>query len=71
MDRVVMDEETGTLREAESLVLAALALPRSTLYADPQRALSIGERERIAHWLARRCDGEPLAIFWANASFGR
>lgn len=69
MDRVVMDEETGTLREAESLVLAALALPRSTLYADPQRALSIGERERIAHWLARRCDGEPLAYLLGEREF--
>ncbi len=69
MDRVVTDAETGALREAESLVLAALALPRSTLYADPQRALSIDERERIAQWLARRCDGEPLAYLLGEREF--
>ncbi|MFM8480894.1 MAG: peptide chain release factor N(5)-glutamine methyltransferase [Gammaproteobacteria bacterium] len=64
-----MDDDTDALREAESLVLAALGLPRSMLYADPQRALSINERERIAGWLARRCDGEPLAYLLGEREF--
>jgi len=64
-----MDDDTDALREAESLVLAALGLPRSMLYADPQHALSINERERIAGWLARRCDGEPLAYLLGEREF--
>jgi release factor glutamine methyltransferase len=48
-------------REAEALVLACLGLPRSLLYADPERPLGAAELDRLGAWLARRCRGEPLA----------
>jgi len=57
------------LREAEALVLAALGLPRSTLYADPERALSVLEQAKISQWLHRRCDGEPLAYLLGEREF--
>lgn len=57
------------LREAEALVLTALGLPRSTLYADPARALSIAERSKIAGWCARRCNGEPFAYLVGEREF--
>lgn len=56
-------------REAEALVLAALGLPRSTLYADPDRALSSAERSKIVEWLERRRDGEPLAYLLGEREF--
>jgi len=56
-------------REAETLVLAALGLPRSLLFTEPQRPLSGAERARLAHWLARRCDGEPLAYLRGEREF--
>ena len=59
----------AALREAEALVLAALGLPRSTLYADPDRALSDEERARIDRWLERRRDGEPLAYLLGEKEF--
>lgn len=60
---------TAALREAEALVLAALGLPRSTLYADPERALSMSEQTKISQWLYRRCDGEPLAYLLGEREF--
>jgi len=67
--RIAIDDDGAALREAEALVLAALALPRSTLYADAQRALSSSERARIAEWVARRRDGEPLAYLLGEREF--
>lgn len=60
---------TPTLREAEALVLAALDLPRSTLYTDPERALSMIEQAKISQWLDRRRDGEPLAYLLGEREF--
>jgi release factor glutamine methyltransferase len=60
---------TAALREAEALVLASLGLPRSTLYADPERALSLIEQAKISHWLHRRRDGEPLAYLLGEREF--
>ena len=67
--RIAIDDDSVALREAEALVLAALVLPRSTLYADAQRALSSSERARIAEWVARRRDGEPLAYLLGEREF--
>ena len=58
-----------TVREAEALVLSRLGLPRSTLYADPDRLLSNTERAHIEEWLARRCRGEPLAYLIGEREF--
>lgn len=56
-------------REAEALVFACLGWPRSALYADPERPLSMPERERLAEWLSRRCAGEPLAYLMGEREF--
>lgn len=56
-------------REAEALVLSCLGLPRSTLYADPDRLLSQDEQARIARWLERRSRGEPLAYLTGEREF--
>lgn len=57
------------LREAEALVLCALELPRSTLYADPDRLLSPSEQQRIEAWVVRRARGEPLAYLSGEREF--
>lgn len=57
------------LREAEALVLCCLGLPRSTVYADPDRLLSTTERANVEDWLARRCRGEPLAYLIGEREF--
>lgn len=57
------------LREAEALVLSRLGLPRSALYADPDRVLSSTERAHVEEWLARRCRGEPLAYLIGEREF--
>lgn len=59
----------SALREAEALVLSALGLPRSALYADPERVLSMAERAKIGSWLARRSAGEPLAYLLGVREF--
>ena len=58
-----------TQREAEALVLACLGLPRSLLYADPERLLGAADLERLGDWLARRCRGEPLAYLLGTREF--
>jgi release factor glutamine methyltransferase len=57
------------VREAQALVLGSLGLPRSTLYADPDRLLTALERAKIEAWLSRRCDGEPLAYLMGEREF--
>lgn len=61
--------DLDVLREAEALVLACLGLPRSTLYADPDRLLSTAEQNKLRQWLVRRCDGEPLAYLIGEREF--
>ncbi|MFZ9667715.1 MAG: peptide chain release factor N(5)-glutamine methyltransferase [Steroidobacteraceae bacterium] len=61
--------DLDVLREAESLVLRALGLPRSTLYADPDRLLSEQERAKVQEWLARRGAGVPLAYLTGGREF--
>ena len=57
------------LREAEALVLACLGLPRSTLYADPDRLLGAAELATLQAWLQRRLRGEPLAYLLGEREF--
>lgn len=61
--------DLDVLREAESLVLRALGLPRSTLYADPDRLLSERERAKVQEWLERRSTGVPLAYLTGGREF--
>ena len=61
--------DLDVLREAETLVLRALDLPRSTLYADPDRLLSEIERTKVQEWLARRSAGVPLAYLSGGREF--
>jgi release factor glutamine methyltransferase len=61
--------DLDVLREAETLVLHALGMPRSTLYADPDRLLSEQERVKVQEWLARRGAGVPLAYLTGGREF--
>jgi release factor glutamine methyltransferase len=56
-------------REAETLVLTCLRLPRSVLITDPARPLDAAEAARLAEWTTRRADGEPLAYLTGEREF--
>jgi release factor glutamine methyltransferase len=56
-------------REAETLVLTCLRLPRSLLITDPTRPLDAAEAARLQEWTARRADGEPLAYLTGEREF--
>jgi len=56
-------------REAETLVLTCLHLPRSVLITDPARPLDAAEAVRLEGWTERRADGEPLAYLTGEREF--
>lgn len=56
-------------REAETLVLTCLHLPRSVLTTDPDRLLHPSELARLEAWTRRRADGEPLAYLTGEREF--
>jgi release factor glutamine methyltransferase len=56
-------------RDAETLVLTCLRLPRTVLITDPDRPLDAAEAARLAEWTARRADGEPLAYLTGEREF--
>lgn len=56
-------------REAETLTLVCLHLPRSVLITDPTRPLDAAEAVRLAEWTKRRADGEPLAYLTGEREF--
>lgn len=56
-------------REAETLTLACLGLPRSALVTAPDRPLTATEAGRHAAWTARRAAGEPLAYLTGHREF--
>lgn len=56
-------------REAETLVLACLGLPRSALITDPDRPLDAGRTARLEEWTRRRADGVPLAYLTGEREF--
>ncbi len=58
-------------REAEWIVGHVLGLSRSGLYADPDRALSAAEAERVEALLVRREAREPLAYVLGEWGFRR
>ncbi|MBU3671459.1 MAG: peptide chain release factor N(5)-glutamine methyltransferase [Sinobacteraceae bacterium] len=61
----------GTLarREAETLICAALELPRSRLITDPDWPVSDALAQRVAQWTQRRATGEPLAYLMGEREF--
>lgn len=56
-------------REAETLVLTCLGLPRSMLVTAPDRRLTDPETVRVREWTRRRADGEPLAYLAGEREF--
>lgn len=56
-------------REAETLVLACLGLPRTALLTDVERPLQAVELQRLRDWTARRAEGEPLAYLTGEREF--
>ena len=56
-------------REAEALVLAALDLPRSTIYRQSERQLTDRERAKVVEWAQRRQQGVPLAYLCGHREF--
>lgn len=56
-------------REAETLVVTCLGLPRSVLITDPERLLDTAQRARLDEWTRRRADGEPLAYLTGEREF--
>ena len=57
--------------DAELLLCDALALPRSQLYAFPERAVSASAAARLNDWVRRRRRGEPVAYITGRRGFWR
>ena len=55
--------------DAEVLVLCVLGVPRSSLYADADRALSPPEARSLADLVRRRAAGEPLQYLTGHQPF--
>ena len=58
-----------TRLDAQLMLARLLALSRTTLIAHDERALTDGEAEGWANWLARRAGGEPLAYLLGEKEF--
>ena len=57
--------------DARLIVQDAMALDHATVIAEPERAASASEVNRIDYLLKRRCDGEPLSrLFGAREFYG-
>lgn len=56
-------------REAEILLAAAAGLPRTTLLAFPERALTDDAVSRYEGWVERRRRGEPIAYITGTREF--
>lgn len=64
-----MQPDAERRREAESLLLTALGLPRSMLYRDPDHPLQSTESARVSAWLEQRQQGVPLAYLAGHREF--
>lgn len=56
-------------REAEALLVAALAIGRATLLAHPERRIGGEALARVRDWTTRRARGEPLAYLAGMREF--
>lgn len=63
------DLESTAARDAELLLLHALCLPRSTLFAYPGRLLSAKEQELFASTVERRLHSEPIQYITGTQEF--
>ena len=66
--RLVEISDTPRL-DAEILLAAALARPRSYLHAWPERTLEPAQIDRFIGWLERRLKGEPVAYLLGRREF--
>ena len=57
------------VEDAELLLCDALALPRSQLYAFPERTVSASAAARLNDWVRRRRRGEPVAYITGRRGF--
>ena len=55
--------------EAELLLCRALDIPRSHIFAFPERSVAARDDKRLAAWLARRQKGEPVAYILGERGF--
>ena len=55
--------------DARLIVQDAMALDHATVIAEPERAASASEVNRIEYLLKRRCDGEPLSRLFGVREF--
>ena len=55
--------------EADMLLCRALDIPRSHIYAFPERAVDAACAERLARWIVRRRKGEPVAYILGERGF--
>lgn len=55
--------------DADLLLCDALALPRSHLYAFPERTVSVSAAARLNDWVRRRRRGEPVAYITGRRGF--
>ena len=75
--RALLASTTSTLgafgaharREAETLICAALALPRSRLITEPEWPVPEALALRVQQWAERRAAGEPLAYLVGEREF--
>lgn len=57
------------LNEADLLLRKALDIPRSHIYAFPERPVAPADARRLMDWVARRGDGEPVAYILGERGF--
>ncbi len=55
--------------EADMLLCRALDVPRSHIYAFPERRVGAAAAERLATWIGRRRAGEPVAYILGERGF--
>ena len=55
--------------EADMLLCRALDIPRSHIYAFPERTVGTTRAERLASWVSRRRKGEPVAYILGERGF--
>lgn len=55
--------------DAEILLASILAVPRSSLYAHPERKLALHELQQLTAWMARARAGEPIAYILGQQEF--
>ena len=55
--------------EADMLLCRALDVPRSHIYAFPERNIAAAPAKRLAQWVERRRNGEPVAYILGERGF--